>query len=147
MRVILVEDDPRCGRPSTSRNETNAELVKKMVREYCRLNMRLISDEFELKRYSVWQIITKDLGMCKVEQRWFNTWDHPQHSHVLFLNYFCQRKKLLNETMSALCRLVEAYREHLEEDFPKQTRNLRLVVWSVVITKSSSTNIIFLKRQ
>ena len=26
-----VEDDPRGGRPSTSRNETNVELVKKMV--------------------------------------------------------------------------------------------------------------------
>ena len=27
-----VEDNSTCGRPSTSRNETNLELVKKMVR-------------------------------------------------------------------------------------------------------------------
>ena len=54
---------PGRGRPSTSRNETNAELVKQMVRGYLRLTMRL---ELELNRYSIWQIITEDLGMRKV---------------------------------------------------------------------------------
>ena len=61
-----VEDDPRGGRPSTSRNETNVELVKKMVRGDSRLTVRPISDELGLNRNSVWKIITKDLGMRKV---------------------------------------------------------------------------------
>ena len=60
------EDDPRCGRPSTSRNETNVELAKKMVRGDRRLTMQLISDELGLNQNSIWQIITKDLGMRKV---------------------------------------------------------------------------------
>ena len=42
------ENDPRCGRPSTSRNETNVELVKKIVRGDRRLTVRLISDEHRL---------------------------------------------------------------------------------------------------
>ena len=49
-----VEDDPRCGRPSTSRNEVNVELVKKMVREDRRLTVRLISDELGLNRSGVY---------------------------------------------------------------------------------------------
>ena len=43
-----VEDDFRCGKPSTSRDETNAELVKKMVRGDRRLTVRLISNELKL---------------------------------------------------------------------------------------------------
>ena len=60
------EDDPRCGRPSISRNETNAELVKKMVRGDRRLTVRLISDEPRLNRNSFCQMITEDLEMRKV---------------------------------------------------------------------------------
>ena len=60
------EDDQRCGRPSTSRNETNVELIKKMVRGDRRLTVRLISDELKFNRNSIWQIITEDLGMRKV---------------------------------------------------------------------------------
>ena len=61
-----VEDDPRCGRPSTSRDETNVELVKKIVRGDRRLTVRLILDELGLNRNSIWHVITKDLGMRKV---------------------------------------------------------------------------------
>ena len=43
-----VEDDPRCGRPSTSKNETNDKIAKKMVRGNRRLTERLISDEIRL---------------------------------------------------------------------------------------------------
>ena len=60
-----VEDDPRGGRPSTSRNKTNVELVKRVVRGDRRLTVRLISDELGLNRNSVWQVITEDLGIRK----------------------------------------------------------------------------------
>ena len=55
------EDDPRCGRPSTSRNEDNVELVKKMMRGDSRLTVRLISDKRGLNRNSIWQIFTEDV--------------------------------------------------------------------------------------
>ena len=60
-----VEDDPKVGRPSTSRNETNLKLVKKMVGGDRQLTVRLILDKLGLSRNSVWQIIT-DLGKRKV---------------------------------------------------------------------------------
>ena len=44
-----VEDDSRCGRPSTSQNETNVALAKKMVRGDRWLTVQLISDELGLK--------------------------------------------------------------------------------------------------
>ena len=60
-----VGDDPRCRRPSNSRNETNVELIK-MVGGYRRLTLRLISNETGSDRNSIWQIITEDLGMRKI---------------------------------------------------------------------------------
>ena len=48
------EGDPRCGRPSTSKNEANVELVKKIVRGDCRLTVRLISDKVGLNPNSVY---------------------------------------------------------------------------------------------
>ena len=61
-----VEDDPRSGRPSTSRNEANVERVKQMVRGDRRLTVRQIADELGMNHNSVWKIITEDLGMQKV---------------------------------------------------------------------------------
>ncbi|KAK8375113.1 hypothetical protein O3P69_011329 [Scylla paramamosain] len=61
-----VEDDPRSGRPSTSRNEANVERVKQMVRDDRRLTVRKIADELGMNHNSVWKIITEDLGMRKV---------------------------------------------------------------------------------
>ena len=87
-----VEDDPRCGRPSSSRNETNVELVKKIVRGDRRLTVQLISDELGLNENNIWQIITEDLGMLKVCAKMiphlgsFSTSSHPS-MHLL-----CQRE-------------------------------------------------------
>ena len=49
-----VKDDPRCGRPSTSRNEADVKLVKKMVREDRWLTVRPISDELGLNQNRVY---------------------------------------------------------------------------------------------
>ena len=59
----------------------------------------------------------------------FHTWDHPQHPHIL-LWIFCVWEKLLNETKSALCRLVQAYRELLKEIFPN---GLEILGWFVAL--------------
>ena len=61
-----VEDDSRSGRPSTSRTADNAECMKQMVRGDCWLTVRMIADELEINRDSVWKIITEDLGMRKI---------------------------------------------------------------------------------
>ena len=61
-----VEDDSRSGRPSSSRTADNVERVKQMVRGDCRLTVRMIADELEINRDSVWKIITVDLGMRKI---------------------------------------------------------------------------------
>ncbi|XP_061553236.1 protein GVQW3-like [Phycodurus eques] len=61
-----VEDDPRSGRPSTSRTEANIERVRQMLRGDRRLTVRLIANELGMNRDNVWKIITEDLGMQKV---------------------------------------------------------------------------------
>ena len=43
-----VEDDPRSGRPSTSRTEDNIEHVKQMVRADCRLMVGMIAEELSI---------------------------------------------------------------------------------------------------
>ena len=54
-----VEDDSRSGRPSTSSTADNVERVKQMVRGDRRLTVRMIADELQINRDSVWKICTK----------------------------------------------------------------------------------------
>ena len=61
-----VEDDPRSGRPSTSRMADNIECVKQMVRADRRLTVRMISEELSINKETVWSIITENLEMRKV---------------------------------------------------------------------------------
>ena len=61
-----VEDDSRSGRHSTSRTADNVEHVKQMVHGDRWLTVRMIADELEINRDSVWEIITEDLGMWKI---------------------------------------------------------------------------------
>ena len=61
-----VEDDSRSGRPSTSRTADNVERVKQMVCGDRRLTVRMIVDELEINRDSVWKIFTEDLGIRKI---------------------------------------------------------------------------------
>ena len=44
-----VEDEPRAGRPSTSKTEDNVERVRSLVRSDRRLTLRMISSELNLK--------------------------------------------------------------------------------------------------
>ena len=61
-----MEGDSRSGRPSTSRTVDNVERVKQVVCGDRRLTVRMIADELEINRDSVWKIITEDLGMRKI---------------------------------------------------------------------------------
>ena len=66
-----VEEDCRSGRrPSTSRTADNVERVKQMVRGDCRLTVRMIADELEINRDSVWKIITKIWVCGRSVRRW-----------------------------------------------------------------------------
>ena len=61
-----VEDEPRAGRPSTSKTDDNVERVRSLVRSDRRLTLRMISSELILNRFTVHQILTQDLDMRKV---------------------------------------------------------------------------------
>jgi len=61
-----VEDEPRAGRPTTSKTEDNVERVRSLVRSDRRLTLRMISSELNLNRFTVHQILTQDLDMRKV---------------------------------------------------------------------------------
>jgi len=61
-----VEDEPRAGRPSTSKTDDNVERVRSLVRSDHQLTSRIISSELNLNRFTVHQILTQDLDMRKV---------------------------------------------------------------------------------
>ena len=61
-----MEDEPRAGRPSTSKTEDNVERVRSLVRSDRRLTLRMISSELNLNRFTVHQILRQDLDMRKV---------------------------------------------------------------------------------
>ena len=61
-----VEDNPRSGRPSTSRTDKNVERVRQKLRSDRRPTVRMIADELGMNSERVWRIITEDLGMRKI---------------------------------------------------------------------------------
>jgi len=61
-----VEDEPRAGRPSTSKTDDNVERVRSLVRSDRRLTLRMISSKLNLNRFTVHQVLTQDLDMRKV---------------------------------------------------------------------------------
>ena len=63
------EDDPRSGRPSTSRTEENIAAVRRMIHEDRHTTIALISDELGLSIGSIHTIIHEDLKMRKVCSR------------------------------------------------------------------------------
>ena len=61
-----VEDEPRVGRPSTSKTDDNVERARFLVRSDLRLTLRMISSELNLNWFTVHQVLTQDLDMRKV---------------------------------------------------------------------------------
>jgi len=61
-----VEDDPRSGKPATSKIEENVELVRQKVHGDRRLTVRRIANELDMNCDKVWTIITKNLEMRKI---------------------------------------------------------------------------------
>ena len=57
-----MEDEPRAGRPSTSKTDDNVERVGSLVRSDRRLTLRMIS-ELNLNQFTIHQILTQDLDM------------------------------------------------------------------------------------
>ena len=64
-----MKDDPRPGRPSTSKTDENFVKVRDPVRSDRRLTIREMSDELNLSFYAVQSTLTKDLTMRRVSAK------------------------------------------------------------------------------
>jgi len=58
-----VQDDPRSGKPKTQRRDANVDRVRNLVRSDRRLGVRVITEELNMNRETVRQIVKEDLGM------------------------------------------------------------------------------------
>ena len=61
-----IKDEPRSGRPSTSKTNNNVEIVGALVRSDRRLTVRMIASELNLNHTTVHQILTEELAMKKL---------------------------------------------------------------------------------
>ena len=61
-----AEDEPKSGRPSTSKTADNIDRVNRMVLGDRRLTVRMIAYDLGMNRETVRTILTDDLGMRKV---------------------------------------------------------------------------------
>ncbi|XP_025266745.1 protein GVQW3-like [Camponotus floridanus] len=62
----MTEDDPRSGRPLTSKTEDNIEKIGKLIRENRRLSIRTLAEVSGINRESIRQILHESLNMRKV---------------------------------------------------------------------------------
>ena len=56
----MEEDEPRAGRPSTSKTDDNVERLISLVRSDRRLTLGMISSELNLNRFTTLRILTQD---------------------------------------------------------------------------------------
>jgi len=61
-----VEDDPRSGRPISSTNDQNVEVVRAVMAKDRRLSVRMIAEETGLDKSAVHRILTDHLHMRKI---------------------------------------------------------------------------------
>jgi len=61
-----IKDEPRSGRPSTSKTDNNVEIVRTLVRSDRRLTVRMIASELNLNHTTVHQILTEESAMKKI---------------------------------------------------------------------------------
>ena len=61
-----VKNNPKSGRPSTTKTDKNIMRVKQLMRSDRRLPIQMIADEVGLNRESVRTIFLHDLGMRKM---------------------------------------------------------------------------------
>ena len=66
---VDVQDDPRSGEPKTQRADTNVDRVRTLVRSDRRLGVRVISEELNMNRELLRQILKEDLGVRKISAR------------------------------------------------------------------------------
>jgi len=61
-----IKDEPRSGRPSTSKTDNNVEIVRALVRSDRRHTVRMIASELNLNHTTVHQILTEESAMKKL---------------------------------------------------------------------------------
>ena len=59
-----VDDDPRSGRPSTSKTDYNVAKVREVIRSNCRLTVREVAEEVSITVCH--EILTENLGMHRI---------------------------------------------------------------------------------
>jgi hypothetical protein len=59
----LVDDDPRSGRPSTSKTDDNVANVREVIRSNRRLTVREVAEEVSISKTVCHEILAENLGM------------------------------------------------------------------------------------
>ena len=58
-----IKDEPRSGRPSTSKTDNNVEIMRALVRPDRRISVQMIASELNLNHTTVHQILTEESVM------------------------------------------------------------------------------------
>jgi hypothetical protein len=61
-----VDDDPRSGRPSTSKTDDKVANVREVIRSNCRLTVREVAEEVSISKTVCYEILTENLGMHRI---------------------------------------------------------------------------------
>ena len=61
-----VDDDPRSGRPSTSKTDDNVAKVREVIRSNRRLTVREVAEEVSISKTVCHEILNENLGMHRI---------------------------------------------------------------------------------
>ncbi|KAI6658692.1 hypothetical protein LOD99_10987 [Oopsacas minuta] len=65
-----LHDDPRAGRPTSSKSRNNIERIQTILDEDRRITLRELEERVGISKATLHSIITEDLEMSKATERW-----------------------------------------------------------------------------
>jgi len=84
-----IKDEPRSGRPSTSKTDNNVEIVRAFVRSERRLTVQMIASELNLNHTTVHQILTEELAIA---DNWMLHHDNaPCHTAISMIEFLAKK--------------------------------------------------------
>ena len=117
-----MRDDFRNWRPSISKTENKIEWVRQMMCGYHELTVEMIASRLDMKKDSVWTIITEDLGMWKVSTkmvpRQLNNGEKEDHMQVCqdIIKHLQTEPDLLHKDHQEVCN--NGAEKHLRRILP-----------------------------
>ena len=119
-----LDDDPRPGRPTSSKTLSNIERVQIILDEDRRITLRELEERVGISKSTLYSIITEDLEMSKVTARWVSKLLRKEQKRegVRVSNELLSRYKTEEDFLDSIVTGDESWFHYYEPESKSQSK-------------------------